>query len=431
MRPIVVVPEQFGSFAGCQQRAVACHELIHVRRHDWLRTAADELVQSVFWFHPALWWLFDQIHLTREQVVDHEVVQLLGSRQPYLEVLLQLAAPARRPVLRPAPLFLTRAHLPQRIALLLKEVHMSRPRLVISFLAMAFVVLLGGWLVVGAFPLHAAAAPSEASRTVQQDEPGQTPPDQQAARPGVPTQAPKPASAPPPRKIFDVKPVYPSEAKEKGIEGTVVLEATMDAAGTVTDVRALKGDELLVPAAIDAVRQWRFEPLPGTPKRIMTVTVRFRLDSGAKGKGVTGGVPGGVVGGVAGGVPGGAKGGVTGGVPGGVAGGVAGEAARQPGAAYPPDAVKVRDAVKPPRKILDVKPVYPEDASAAKVEGVVIIETVIDKLGKVQDARVVQSVPMLDQAAIDAVRQWQFEPTIIEGRPRPVIMTVTVNFKLK
>jgi protein TonB len=114
-----------------------------------------------------------------------------------------------------------------------------------------------------------------------------------------------------------------------------------------------------------------------------------------------------------------------------VAGGVAGEAAKQPGAAQPPDAVKVGGEVKPPRKILDVKPVYPEDARAAKVEGAVIIEAVIDKLGKVQDARVLQSVPMLDQAAIDAVRQWQFEPTVIEGRPRPVIMTVTVNFRLQ
>jgi TonB family protein len=375
--------------------------------------------------------LFDQIHLTREQVVDHEVVRLLGNRQAYLEALLRLAAPARRPALRPAPLFLTRAHLPQRIGLLLKEVHMSRSRLVISFLAMAVVLLFGGRLVVGAFPLHAGATPSEASQAVQQAKPGQTTPGQQAARPGVPTQAPKPASAPPPRKIHDVKPVYPPEAKEKGIAGSVVLEATMDAAGTVTDVKALKGHDLLVPAAIEAVRQWRFEPLPGTPKRIMTVTVRFRLDSGAKGKGVTGGVPGGVVGGVAGGVPGGVKGGVTGGVPGGVAGGVAGEAAKQPGATYPPDAVRVGGDVKQPRKILDVKPVYPEDARAEKVQGVVIIEAVIDKLGNVQDARILRSVPMLDQAAVDAVRQWRFEPVVIEGRPRPVIMTVTVNFRLQ
>jgi TonB family protein len=421
-RPIVVVPEEFRSFAGGQQKAVACHELVHVRRHDWLRTTADELIRSAFWFHPAFWWLFDQIHLAREQVVDREVVELLGSRRPYLEALLRLAAPARRSVLRPAPLFLTRAHLPQRIALLVKEVHMSRSRLVSSLLTMALVLLFGGWLVVGAFPLRAAATPSDGGQATQQAKPSQTAPEQQASRPGEATKPSKP-SIPTPKKIYDVKPVYPPEAKAKGVSGKVVLEATMDAAGTVTDVKALKGHELLVPAAIEAVRQWRFEPQPGTPKRIMTVTVNFRLDSDAKGKGVAGGVPGGVAGGFQGGVPGG----VQGGVPGGVAGGVA----KHPDVPFPPDAVKVGDDIKPPRKIVDVKPVYPEDAKEAKVEGVVIIEVLLGTDGKVQDTRVLRSVHLLDQAAIDAVRQWEFEPVIVDGHPQRAIMTVTLNFVLK
>jgi len=438
-RPVVVVPEEFGSFARNQQKAVACHELVHVRRHDWLRTAADELIRSVFWFHPAFWWLLDQIHLTREQVVDREVVRLLGSRQPYLEALIRLAAPVRRPVLRPAPRFLTRAHLPQRIALLVKEVHMSRSRLVGSLLVMALVLLFGGRFVVGAFPLRAAGTPFDGSQgtrqakpgqTAQQVKPGQTAPEQQATRPGETTKPSKP-SLPPPKKIYDVKPVYPPEAKAKGVSGLVILEATMDAVGTVTDVKALKGHDLLVPAAIDAVRQWRFEPQPGTPKRIMTVTVNFRLDSDAKGKGVAGGVPGGVAGGVQGGVPGGVQGGGPGGVQGGVPGGVAGGVAKQADAPFPPDAIKVGDDIKPPRKIVDVKPVYPQEAKEAKVEGVVIIEVLLSKDGKVQDARVMRSVEQLDQAALDAVRQWEFEPVVVNGRPQRAIMTVTVNFVLR
>ena len=418
-RPVVVVPEEFGSLAGSQQKAVACHELVHVRRHDWLRTAVDELVRSAFWFHPAFWWLFDQIQLTREQVVDREVVSLLGSRQPYLEALLRLAAPVRRPALRPAPLFLTQAHLPQRIALLVKEAHMSRPRLVSSSLAMALVVLFGGRLAVGAFPLRAAGTAFDGSQatqqarpaqTGQQAAPGATAPGQQASRPGQPTKSSK-SAAPPPKKIYDVKPVYPPEAKAKGVSGPVVLEATLDAAGTVTAVKALKGHELLVPAAIDAVRQWRFEPQPGTPKRIFTVTVNFRLDSDAKGKG---------------GVPGGVAEGVTGGVPGGVAG-----AAKQAQSSFPPDAVKVGGTIEPPRKIVDVKPVYPEDARDARVQGVVVIELLLGKDGKVEDARVVRSVQQLDQAALDAVRQWEFEPVVVKGSPERAIMKVTLNFKLQ
>ncbi len=63
-------------------------------------------------------------------------------------------------------------------------------------------------------------------------------------------------------------------------------------------------------------------------------------------------------------------------------------------------------------------------------EGVVIIEAVIGVDGKVQDARVIRSIPLLDQAALDAVGAWEYTPTLLNGRPTPVIMTVTVHFRL-
>jgi protein TonB len=62
------------------------------------------------------------------------------------------------------------------------------------------------------------------------------------------------------------------------------------------------------------------------------------------------------------------------------------------------------------------------------VQGVVIIEATIDPQGLVSDARVLRGVPLLDQAAVDAVSQWEFQPTLVNGTPVPVIMTVTVNF---
>jgi protein TonB len=65
------------------------------------------------------------------------------------------------------------------------------------------------------------------------------------------------------------------------------------------------------------------------------------------------------------------------------------------------------------------------------VEGVVIIEAQTDMYGRVRDVKVLRSIPLLDQAAIDAVRQWVYEPMIINGRPRGVIFTVTVRFTLK
>ena len=93
--------------------------------------------------------------------------------------------------------------------------------------------------------------------------------------------------------------------------------------------------------------------------------------------------------------------------------------------------LRVGGNIAPPTKITDVKPVYPPIAQAAGVTGVVIMELVIDTAGNVRDARVLKSIPLLDQAALDAVKQWQFTPTRLNNTPVPVIMTVTINFSLE
>lgn len=92
--------------------------------------------------------------------------------------------------------------------------------------------------------------------------------------------------------------------------------------------------------------------------------------------------------------------------------------------------VRIGGAIKPPQKIKDVRPQYPAIAQSARVQGVVIIEATIGPDGKVQDTRLVRSIPLLDAAAIDAVRQWEFTPTVLAGAPVPVIVTVTVQFTL-
>jgi TonB family protein len=94
-------------------------------------------------------------------------------------------------------------------------------------------------------------------------------------------------------------------------------------------------------------------------------------------------------------------------------------------------AVRVGGKIRPPTKTKDVTPEYPAAAQSARAEGAVIIEATIGADGKVIDAKVLRSVRMLDQAALDAVRQWEYSPTLLNGKPVPVVMTVTVNFKLK
>jgi len=129
----------------------------------------------------------------------------------------------------------------------------------------------------------------------------------------------------------------------------------------------------------------------------------------------------------------GVAGGVEGGIPGGVVGGVVGGLPEAPPPPPPPPTAPVRVGgnIKTPSKTRDVKPVYPPIAQSARVQGVVIIEATIGPDGRVKDAKVLRSIPLLDQAALDAVKQWQFTPTLLNGVPVPVIMTVTVNFTLQ
>jgi TonB family protein len=92
--------------------------------------------------------------------------------------------------------------------------------------------------------------------------------------------------------------------------------------------------------------------------------------------------------------------------------------------------IRVGGEIREPRKTRHVNPVYPRDAIASRIQGVVILECTISPQGKVVAVKSLRSVPMLDEAAIQAVKQWEYTPTLLDGVAVPVIMTVTVNFKL-
>jgi len=203
-------------------------------------------------------------------------------------------------------------------------------------------------------------------------------------------------------------------------------------------VPLLRAEELPVPSS--AVRAFFVEPAPPPPpppphpppapraqvvrptppKPVDTETPRFVApvdvpETVKPEEGIDMGVEGGVPGGVEGGVPGGVVGGVVGGLP---------------DAPPPPTAVRVGGNIKEPKKLKDVKPAYPDIAKQARVQGVVILECTISPQGKVTDVKVLRGIPLLDQASQDAVRQWVYTPTLLNGVPVPVIMTVTVNFRL-
>src|SRR5580704_2147035 len=154
--PVVLLPERFPSMNAQFQATIACHELLHVQRRDWVHHLAEEMIRPALWFHPAIAWLIARVRLAREQVVDLEVLRLTQQRKPYLEALLEFATGRSRTALIPAPPFLVERQLPERVALMLKEVRMSRTRLIASLTATACCIALVGTLAVLNFPLKAA-----------------------------------------------------------------------------------------------------------------------------------------------------------------------------------------------------------------------------------------------------------------------------------
>jgi protein TonB len=192
--------------------------------------------------------------------------------------------------------------------------------------------------------------------------------------------------------------------------------------------------ETFTKAVIDAVRQWQYEPPADGP---IAFDVTFAFIGGAEPRLLSHGGPAGVIGGVPGGLIGDAIAlrEAVGRVPGGVVGGPA--AAPPPPPPPPPpvpaelqNAIRVGGQILAPQKVTHVSPVYPPIAQSARVQGVVIVEAIIDREGRVGYVRILRSIPLLDQAALDAVKQWEFTPTHLNGSPVPVIMTATVQFTL-
>ena len=137
-------------------------------------------------------------------------------------------------------------------------------------------------------------------------------------------------------------------------------------------------------------------------------------------------------GGVAGGVPGGVAGGSMGGVIGGVIGGVNTTvvAPLAPKSSGPKAPVRVGGRVREPRLTMRVDPTYPPLAKQTHLQGVVIIDAIVDEQGNVVEAKIVSGPPLLIQSALDAVKKWKYEPTYLNDQPVPVQLNVTVNFRL-
>jgi protein TonB len=129
--------------------------------------------------------------------------------------------------------------------------------------------------------------------------------------------------------------------------------------------------------------------------------------------------------GFAGGVPGGVEGGVPGGVVGGVVGGLPAEPPP------PPRVVRIGGQIVAPKLLRRVEPVYPELARLSRVSAVLILECRVDTRGYVTSAKVLRGHQLLDEAALEAVKQWRYQPLLLNGEPTEFILTVTFVFSMK
>jgi len=141
-RAVVLLPRRALDLPVAVQRAVLAHELIHVRRRDWLSMMVEELICAALWFHPAARVLASRICLARETLVDRETIAHTGDRRAYAEALLAFSNP--RPRLVATTPFIRRRHLAQRIALITQEVTMSRSHIAAAVIVIVTAVLTAG-----------------------------------------------------------------------------------------------------------------------------------------------------------------------------------------------------------------------------------------------------------------------------------------------
>jgi len=385
--PVVLLPIEVRRCAVDIRRAVVCHELLHVRRKDWAWLVGEETIRAVLWFHPAIWWLISQIQAAREEVVDERAVSTTGNRRAYMEALLSFSV---RSSLAAATAFGERHRLFQRIALISKESAMSRKHLVLSCATIALIVIIGSRYAVAAFPLQQSAIGPEEQQVA-------------AITPENPI----------PRRVYALMPTYPQQLVQSGLQGFITAQVVIDDSGRVVETRRVytgisrvsdyaqpqptSGDSnaanIFWSVVDEALRRWQYEA-PSMAPIAFPVSFRFSPDRDGIELNAT-------------------------------------PAPFTPAPVWHAGAVSVGNGIAAPEKVKNVLPVYPLEAQNARAQGVVIVEVRVEPDGRVSNARVMRSIPQLDQAALDAVSRWEFSPALDrQGRATPVILTVTVQFTL-
>jgi len=234
VRHAVLLPRRFFDLSAAQRRTVLAHELIHVRRRDWLRQLVEEGARCMLWFHPGAHALINRIQSARESCVDARVVAETGDQESYLDAMLEMARAASPAPTQAAALFGGRSDLKDRIQLLVKERPMSKARMFFSLAVMLGVLVLGGvW--------SARAAPQAPAQGGEIHKVG--------------------GDVKAPRLLTKVEPDYSEEAREANLSGTIKLAIVVRTDGRAHNIEIVEGLGMgLDEKAREAIEQWEFEP---------------------------------------------------------------------------------------------------------------------------------------------------------------------------
>lgn len=390
-RPTIALPSTFGGLASPVQRSVLCHELLHVQRRDVVAAFAEELMVTALWFHPWAWLLRARIRVAREQAVDARAVTMLGSRSDYVKCLVDMSGHDLAPHLSQSAAGMLRPReLRARIDALLEGTHMSSRRAAVGAALLLSVMAGTGLLAAGIFPLRVGGNLETVVHA----------PGQHVNLDRVFSRAQSPVPASGARRQISMTPAeYPREALARGIRGQVTVDITVSPAGDVTTASVVGGPSELRDAGFAIAMGLKYEAGPSTTAG--RVGVQFEIDRASWGVRVVEMRSSGAV------------------------------SSQAPTDADWTAALRIGGDMRPPKKIKNVDPDYPAVARAARVQGVVMLEARVDEAGNVSDTRALRSIPLLDQAAIAAVKQWKYEPPLLNGAPTAVVLTVTVNFTLR
>jgi TonB family protein len=413
LRPVVLLPAAVASADFPSQRAVVAHELHHVKRGDWGWLIGEEFVRSVFWFHPAVWWLISRVQLARETVVDELSILTTNARRAYLDALLAFADDIG---FVSTPAFSARRHLFHRVMLLSKEGNMSSSKIALAACALVAALGAGSWGVVRAFPLASVVVvPDVAPRPVEARDAA----IRQAAllyqQAQNNTSLARGDRAELLRKGIEeadhALTMDPSNRDALVWKGLMLrLSATLADRGEARALMTHEADQLR-DKTIAIEKQAPSRNLPRSPDQYIPPPPPPPPPSSHE---------------------------------------------MAPPPPPPPPPMSAVQATEPPmpaefKAALDrlkpihigkgvgvpaaamksVKAMYPEEARAAHTTGEVTLEAIVDADGKVAAVRVIRSVPGLDEAAMDAARLWEFKPATLNGTPTPVLLQMVMTFNLK